>query len=75
MVPLPAGVSFTPNANGTATISGNPGTTGVFTITIHATNGIGAPASQVFTERGSGALFTSANTTTFLVGTLVPSRS
>lgn len=48
---LPSGVTFVDNGDGTATISGTPGTGvgGVYTLTINATNGIGAPATQAFT--------------------------
>lgn len=48
---LPAGVTFTSNGNGTATLAGTPalGSDGVYPITITATNGVGAPATQTFT--------------------------
>jgi hypothetical protein len=48
--PLPAGVTFVGNSNGTATISGTPaaGTVGSYPITITATNGSGT-ITQSFT--------------------------
>ena len=48
---LPNGVSFVDNGNGTATLSGTPapGTEGSYPITITAANGVGTPATQVFT--------------------------
>ncbi|MGB6496320.1 MAG: FG-GAP-like repeat-containing protein, partial [Candidatus Acidiferrum sp.] len=49
---LPAGLSFTDNGNGTATISGTPlaaSTVGAFSITLTAHNGSGPDASQSFT--------------------------
>ncbi len=47
----PVGVTFTDNNDGTATISGTPGvgTVGSYPITITATNGVGADATQSFT--------------------------
>jgi Putative Ig domain len=47
---LPSGVSFTNNANGTATLGGTPaaGTEGTYSITIKASNGIGTPGTQSF---------------------------
>jgi Bacterial Ig-like domain (group 3)/Putative Ig domain len=47
---LPNGLSFTANANGTATISGTPaaGTNRKYALTIMATNGVGSPATQAF---------------------------
>jgi hypothetical protein len=48
---LPSGVNFTDNGNGTATISGTPasGSAGSYAITITASNGVGSPATEVFT--------------------------
>ncbi|MEO6689606.1 MAG: putative Ig domain-containing protein, partial [Dokdonella sp.] len=66
---LPAGVTF--NA-GTGLLSGTPaaGTGGTYAITFTATNGVGAPATQNFTLTvNQAAAITSANTTTFTVGT------
>lgn len=47
---LPAGVTFTDNANGTATLAGNPppGSSNVYNCTVTATNGVGGPATQGF---------------------------
>ena len=48
---LPAGVSFTDNHNGTATIAGTPatGTEGSYPLTITASNGVSPDATQSFT--------------------------
>jgi hypothetical protein len=45
---LPTGVTFTANANGTATIAGTPavGSNGAYTVAIVANNGIGMAAGQ-----------------------------
>src|SRR5208282_19352 len=68
---LPTGVTFTDNGNGTATLAGTPGagTGGTYPITIKATNA-GAMATQAFTLTvDQTATITSANNTTFTVGT------
>ncbi len=68
---LPSGVTFLDNGNGTATLAGTPaaGTGGSYVLTIAATNGIGAPATQTFSLTVSaGPAFTSASSTTFTVG-------
>jgi large repetitive protein len=48
---LPAGLTFTNNGDGTATLAGAPalGTGGVYDLTISAGNGVGSVASQSFT--------------------------
>ena len=46
---LPAGVMFTDNGKGTATIAGTPTATGAFPITITASNGASPDATQSFT--------------------------
>ncbi len=48
--PLPKGLRFIANTNGTATISGTPsaGTAGSYGLTISATNGVASPAVQAF---------------------------
>ncbi len=46
---LPAGVTFTDNGNGTASLSGTPTSSGSFPITFTASNGVGSPANQSFT--------------------------
>lgn len=47
---LPNGLSFVDNGNGTATLSGTPaaGTSGLYHLTITATNGVSPDASQSF---------------------------
>ncbi len=67
---LPAGVTFTNNNNGTATLGGTPTAGGTFPITITANNGVGTQATQNFTLTVSQPpSITSANSTTFAVGT------
>ena len=51
---LPTGVSFTATNNGKATIAGTPESAGTYDITIEASNGVGAPASQSFVLTISG---------------------
>jgi hypothetical protein len=46
---LPAGVRFTDNGDGTATLTGTPTGTGNFPLTLAAGNGIGVIATQAFT--------------------------
>ena len=74
---LPAGVTFTANNNGTATLSGNPaaGSEGVYQITLTAQNGTLPNATQLFTLTVQDAvpifrapIITSAASTTFTAG-------
>jgi hypothetical protein len=53
---LPAGVTFTDNGDGTATLSGTPaaGTAGAYPLTLTASNGAGADATRSFTLTVSG---------------------
>jgi hypothetical protein len=80
---LPTGVSFTPNGNGTATITGTPAliTSGAYTFTvcISASNGIGTPATQTFTltvdqapaiTSETGVTFTSGSSAAMTSGVL-----
>ncbi len=48
---LPAGVTFTDNGNGTATLGGTPaaGTAGEYQVTVEAHNGVAPEVSQTFT--------------------------
>ena len=69
--PLPSGLTFTDNHDGTATITGTPAaaTGGAYTLTLGDTNGVTPAASQVFTLLVNQApAITSAATTTFKVG-------
>jgi hypothetical protein len=69
---LPNGVTFTDNLNGTAILAGTPapGTSGVYTFTITAHNGIGTDGTQSFTLTVNTApVITSSNNATFTVGT------
>jgi prepilin-type N-terminal cleavage/methylation domain-containing protein len=66
---LPGGVTLADNGDGTATMAGTPTTGGTYTLNLTATNGIGTPATQVFTLNVNQApQFTSANNVTFTVG-------
>ena len=68
---LPAGVTFTDNGDGTATISGTPSASsaGSYPITIDATNGVGPDASQSFTLTvDAPAVITSGADTAFTAG-------
>src|SRR6266851_3823837 len=47
--PLPAGVTFLNNGNGTGTLSGTPTASGTFAITFTAQNGVSPNATQSFT--------------------------
>ena len=48
---LPAGVTFTDNGDGSATLAGTPGVTaaGVYALTLTASNGVSPDATQTFT--------------------------
>jgi hypothetical protein len=66
---LPSGVTFTP---GSGELSGTPaaGTGGSYPVTFTASNGVGSNATQNFTlVVNQPAAITSANNTTFVVGT------
>jgi hypothetical protein len=67
---LPAGVTFTDNGNGTATISSTTtATAGVYSLTIGAANGIAPAASQAFTlTMDEAPAITSSATDTFTTG-------
>ena len=70
--PLPSGVSFTDNGDGTATLSGTPatGTYGTYPLTITASNGVNPDATQTFAlVVDAPSVITSAASTTFTVGT------
>ncbi len=69
--PLPSGVTFVDNGDGTATLGGTPavGSAGVYHLTITAHNGVGADATQTFTlMNGQASAITSADHTTFTAG-------
>jgi beta-glucosidase len=68
---LPAGVTFTDNGDGTATIAGTPPSqTGTFPITITARNGVSPTIRQVFTLTvGTEPAIASANSAQFAIGT------
>ena len=68
---LPAGVTFTNNGDGTATLHGTPGpgTGGVYQLTLGASNGVSPNATQSFRLTVNQALaITSAAATTFPLG-------
>lgn len=71
--PLPSGVTFTDNHDGTATLSGLPmsGTGGTYGLTIEASNTVNPAATQSFTLTiDEVPTITSANATTFTVGSI-----
>jgi hypothetical protein len=68
---LPAGVTFTDNGDGTASLAGTPavGSGGTYPLTLTADNGVGGPVTQSFSLTvDEGAAFTGADSTTFTVG-------
>jgi hypothetical protein len=70
--PLPSGVTFTDNGNGTASLAGTPaaGTGGTYPISITANNGVTPNATQSFTLTVDQApAITSGSSTTFTTGT------
>jgi hypothetical protein len=69
---LPPGITFTDNADGTASFAGTPatGSGADYSITVSATNGIGTDATQSFTLAvDEAATITSATSATATVGT------
>ena len=74
--PLPAGVTFVANSDGTATLAGTPatGAGGTYPVTITAANGVVPAASQSFTLTVDEApMITSATDLTFSIGVPVSS--
>ena len=68
---LPAGVTFTDNGDGTATLAGTPaaGTAGSYPLTITAANGVSPDATRVITLTiGQAPAITSAAAATFTTG-------
>jgi hypothetical protein len=68
---LPNGLTFVDNGDGTGTLRGTPLVLigGDFNLTFTAKNGVGSPATQVFTiVLRSAPAFTSANNATFAYG-------
>lgn len=67
---LPAGVTFTANGNGTATLTGTPqsGSGGAYTLAITAKNGVLPAATQTFTLTVNAPVaFTNPDTASFSV--------
>ena len=73
---LPAGVTFTNNGNGTATLAGTPTAGGTFNIGFTASNGVSPNATQSFTLTTSGPLANVSPSTlsfgTVYLGTFTP---
>ncbi len=70
--PLPSGVTFTDNGDGTASLSGTPaaGSGGLYSISVKANNGVGTAATQSFTLTvDQASAITSGASATFVVGT------
>ena len=72
--PLPSGVTFTDNKNGTATLSGTTTAAGTYPLTFTAANGVLPNATQSFTltvnQATQAPAITSAAATTFTTGAL-----
>ena len=71
---IPAGVTFTDNGNGTATLSGTPALltilNGPYPLTITASNGVGTPLTESFTLTvAQPPSFVSVGSTTFAYNT------
>ncbi len=69
--PLPGGVTFTDNGNGTASLAGTAvtGSGGTYSLSLTAANGVGGTASQTFSLTVDEApSITSADSTTFAKG-------
>jgi hypothetical protein len=68
---LPAGLSFTDNGNGTATIAGTPTAAGANQLSLTASNGVPPDASQALTVQviTQSPTFTSPASATFRLGT------
>jgi len=64
---LPAGITFTDNGNGTATIAGTPasGSGGTYPVTITATNSAGSTSQDFVLTNDEAPSITSAGTATF----------
>ncbi len=62
---LPAGVSFTDNRNGTATLSGTAVSPGIFPVTFTATNSAGSSTQSFSLTVGQALGISSANSATF----------
>jgi hypothetical protein len=66
---VPPGMTFTDNGNGTATLSGTPTAGGSYPLSLTANNGVAPNATQTLTVTvGQAPTFTSATSTTFVVG-------
>ena len=66
---LPAGLTFTDNGDGTATLSGTPTATGKATVTVKASNGVSPDATQAFTINvGQAPAITSAGSASGTAG-------
>jgi len=68
--PLPAGVTFADNGNGSATLAGTPaiGTGGSYPLTLTATNAAGSTRQAFTLTVAESPVITSANHTTFTAG-------
>jgi hypothetical protein len=72
---LPTGVTFTDNANRTATLAGTPTTAGIYTLTITAHNTAAPDATQIFTLTVRGPLTISTPSAGVNLGTGTPSSA
>ena len=69
--PLPAGVTFTDNGDGTATLGGTPaaGTGGTYPVTVTAASAAGSATQNFTLTVQSAPTITSGSAATFIVGT------
>src|SRR5208282_4586897 len=65
---VPAGMTFTPNADGTATLSGTPATPGIYTMDLAAVNSYGSAQQTLTVTVQQAPAITSGNSATFTVG-------
>lgn len=68
--PLPNGIHFADNGNGTATIGGMPTVSGVFALVLTASNAAGTATQNFVLTVAQSPAITSANGTSFAVGAL-----
>jgi Putative Ig domain len=66
---LPAGLTFTDNGDGTATIAGTPTATGVTTVVLSAANSVTTVTQTLTIAVDQGPAFTSEDNAVFVIGT------
>ena len=66
---VPAGLTFTDNGDGTATLAGTPTTAGTYAMALSAASGYGTAQQTLTVAVQQAPVITSANAATFTVGT------